>query len=83
MHYLALHMWREKSWAAEPSFGVLATRPAGSPLALLPAAVQGKGLGRFLMQLLELVGRKSGVARLMLTVFHQSAAAVALYRKLG
>ncbi|EFN54697.1 hypothetical protein CHLNCDRAFT_24426 [Chlorella variabilis] len=47
------------------------------------AAVQGKGLGRFLMQLLELVGRKSGVARLMLTVFHQSAAAVALYRKLG
>lgn len=53
------------------------------PSPLLPAAVQGKGLGRFLMQLLELVGRKSGVARLMLTVFHQSAAAVALYRKLG
>jgi hypothetical protein len=45
--------------------------------------VQGRGLGRFLMQLLELVGRRSGVARLMLTVFHENAAAVQLYRKLG
>lgn len=44
---------------------------------------QGKGLGRFLMQLLELIGRRSGVARLMLTVFHANEAAVALYRRLG
>ncbi|KAI3425014.1 hypothetical protein D9Q98_008396 [Chlorella vulgaris] len=47
------------------------------------AAVQGKGLGRFLMQLLELMGRRSGVARLMLTVFHDNVAATAMYRKLG
>jgi GNAT superfamily N-acetyltransferase len=45
--------------------------------------LQGKGLGRFLMQLLELVGRRSGVARLMLTVFHGNIGAVQLYRKLG
>jgi hypothetical protein len=35
------------------------------------------------MQLLELVGRRSGVARLMLTVFHGNTGAVQLYRKLG
>lgn len=45
--------------------------------------LQGKGAGRFLMQLLELMGRRSGVARLMLTVFHANAAATALYRRLG
>jgi ribosomal protein S18 acetylase RimI-like enzyme len=45
--------------------------------------VQGKGVGRFLMQLLELIGRRSGVARLMLTVFHDNQAAMQLYRKLG
>ncbi|KAL4424423.1 hypothetical protein ABPG77_005666 [Micractinium sp. CCAP 211/92] len=46
-------------------------------------AAQGKGVGRFLMQLLELIGRRSGVARLMLTVFHANVAATALYRRLG
>lgn len=45
--------------------------------------LQGKGLGRFLMQLLELIGRRSGVARLMLTVFHANTTAVALYKRLG
>lgn len=35
------------------------------------------------MQLLELVGRRSGVARLMLTVFHANTAALALYKRLG
>ena len=44
---------------------------------------QGKGLGRFLLTLLELMGRKAGVARLMLTVFHGNAAARAFYAKLG
>ncbi len=48
-----------------------------------PLLPQGKGLGRFLMQLLELVGRRSGVARLMLTVFHANTAALALYKRLG
>lgn len=48
-----------------------------------PPVPQGKGLGRFLMQLLELVGRRSGVARLMLTVFHANTAALALYKRLG
>ena len=45
--------------------------------------LQGKGLGKFLMLLLELIARKSGVTRLMLTVFHGNLAARALYRKLG
>ncbi|KAL4447745.1 hypothetical protein ABPG75_004964 [Micractinium tetrahymenae] len=44
---------------------------------------QGKGVGRFLMQLLELIGRRSGVARLILTVFHANTAATAMYRRLG
>lgn len=45
--------------------------------------LQGKGLGKFLMQLLELMGRKARVARLMLTVFHGNAAARGLYSRLG
>ena len=49
--------------------------PAGPP--------QGKGLGRFLMQLLELLGRRGSIDRLMLTVFHANTAATALYRRLG
>ncbi|GAB4821276.1 hypothetical protein N2152v2_008322 [Parachlorella kessleri] len=44
---------------------------------------QGKGLGKFLMQLLELVARKGRVTRLLLTVFHGNLAAQALYRRLG
>lgn len=47
------------------------------------APMQGKGLGKFMMQLLELIARRSGVARLMLTVFHGNSAARQLYRKLG
>ena len=35
------------------------------------------------MQLLELTARRSGLPRLMLTVFHANEAAVALYRRLG
>ena len=54
--------------------------PGLYPLAPL---LQGKGVGRFLMQLLELLGRRSGVARLMLTVFHANVGAVHMYRKLG
>lgn len=35
------------------------------------------------MQLFEFVGRRSGMARLMLTVFHANDAANALYKRLG
>lgn len=47
------------------------------------AAAQGKGLGFFLMRLLELLAWKSGVSRVMLTVFHANQVAVRLYCKLG
>lgn len=44
---------------------------------------QGKGLGRFLVQLLELIARQAGLARIMLTVMHANVAGQALYRRLG
>jgi ribosomal protein S18 acetylase RimI-like enzyme len=44
---------------------------------------QSKGLGKYLMQLVELITRKGGLTRIMLTVFHENTAAVALYNKLG
>ena len=44
---------------------------------------QGKGLGRFLVQLLELIARRSGLAKMMLTVMHANMAGQALYRRLG
>ena len=44
---------------------------------------QGRGLGRYLMQLTELISRKAGLARIMLTVFKENKAAIALYTKLG
>ncbi len=49
---------------------------------LAPAA-QGKGLGKFLVQLLELMARKSGLSKIMLTVMHANVAGQALYRRLG
>ena len=53
------------------------------PSPTLAHRAQGRGLGRFLMQLLELTARRSGLPRLMLTVFHANESAVALYRRLG
>ena len=44
---------------------------------------QGRGLGRYMLQLLELGARKAGVPRLMLTVLHGNTGAHALYRALG
>jgi ribosomal protein S18 acetylase RimI-like enzyme len=44
---------------------------------------QGKGLGKYLMQLLELTARKHGVTQLMLTVFTANTSGWALYKKLG
>lgn len=44
---------------------------------------QGKGLGRFLVQLLELIARRAGLAKIMLTVMHANLAGQALYRRLG
>lgn len=47
------------------------------------SAIQGRGVGRFLMQMTELIARKSGLARVMLTVFKTNAGANGLYSKLG
>ena len=47
------------------------------------SAIQGRGVGRFLMQMTELIARKSGLARVMLTVFRTNAGANGLYSKLG
>ena len=44
---------------------------------------QGKGLGKFLVQLLELIARRSGLAKIMLTVMHANVAGQALYKRLG
>lgn len=49
----------------------------------LAAAVQRAGLGRFLMQLLELVARRAGLAAINLTVQDCNEAARALYAGLG
>lgn len=46
-------------------------------------AVQGRGIGRFLMQSTELISRKAGLAKVMLTVFKANFAANGLYSKLG
>jgi len=44
---------------------------------------QGRGLGKFLMQLVELAARKVGVSAVMLTVFKANEAAAKLYGSLG
>jgi ribosomal protein S18 acetylase RimI-like enzyme len=44
---------------------------------------QGRGLGRFMMQVAELFARKAGLARVMLTVFTANEAARRLYAGLG
>ncbi|BDA45682.1 N-alpha-acetyltransferase 40 [Coccomyxa sp. Obi] len=49
----------------------------------LEAAVQRKGLGRFLMKFLELIARKAGMHEVMLTVLKANTAAAAMYAKLG
>ena len=46
-------------------------------------AAQGRGVGRFLMQAVEMVARQRGLAAVMLTVFRANAAAGAMYRALG
>ncbi|CAO2835399.1 unnamed protein product [Amaranthus hypochondriacus] len=46
--------------------------------------IQGKGLGKFLMQLLELIARKNSMAAIMLTVQRQNRSAMFFYTsKLG
>lgn len=49
----------------------------------LEAAVQRKGLGRFLMKFLELIARKAGMHEVMLTVLKANTTAGAMYAKLG
>lgn len=44
---------------------------------------QGRGIGKFLMQLVELIARKAGLGAVMLTVFKSNAGATGLYRSLG
>ncbi len=47
------------------------------------SSAQGRGIGRFLMQIAELISRKAGLAKVMLTVFKENSAANGLYSKLG
>jgi len=49
----------------------------------LSDTIQRKGLGKFLMQLLELIAWKYGMRRLVLTVFKANQAAVNFYKTLG
>lgn len=49
----------------------------------LEPSVQGKGLGSYLMDLLEQWAHRYGVRKLMLTCFQSNTAALAMYRKLG
>jgi ribosomal protein S18 acetylase RimI-like enzyme len=44
---------------------------------------QGRGVGRFLLQLAELISRKAGLTKVMLTVFTSNSTANGLYSKLG
>ncbi|KAL8765470.1 MAG: hypothetical protein Q9194_006555 [Teloschistes cf. exilis] len=45
--------------------------------------MQGQGIGRHLMTLVEEAGTKAGVAKSMLTVFVENQAAIEFYEKLG
>jgi ribosomal protein S18 acetylase RimI-like enzyme len=49
----------------------------------LAPRLQGKGLGRKLMEVAEQVGRNVGLEKVMLTVFRSNTAAVGMYTKLG
>ena len=44
---------------------------------------QGKGIGKYLMRLIDSIARKFDVPRLMLTVFRENTRAMAFYRRLG
>ncbi|KAG7396840.1 N-alpha-acetyltransferase 40 [Phytophthora boehmeriae] len=46
----------------------------------LASSVQGHGLGKFLMQLLQLVARKHGMELMVLTVFKSNTGAMRFYR---
>uniref|UniRef100_A0ACD5ZJF4 Uncharacterized protein n=1 Tax=Avena sativa TaxID=4498 RepID=A0ACD5ZJF4_AVESA len=48
----------------------------------LESTAQGKGLGKFLMQLIELIARKSQMGAVMLTVQKSNTEAMAFYNKL-
>lgn len=43
-------------------------------------SIQSKGMGKFLMKFLELIGRKAGLDALMLTVFCENEGARKLYK---
>ena len=45
--------------------------------------LRGSGLGRYLMDLVENVGRKAGMGKCMLTVFMSNEAARKFYERLG
>lgn len=47
------------------------------------SSIQGRGVGKFLMQLVELIARRAGLARVMLTSFTANSGANKLYSKLG
>lgn len=49
---------------------------------LVPQA-QRKGLGKFMMQVLELIGAKNGMERCLLTVMKENHGARAMYSRLG
>ncbi len=49
----------------------------------LSSTLQGKGIGKRLMQMMEEVGRRSGVEKAMLTSFKANKVALMFYEKLG
>ena len=49
----------------------------------LSPQLQGQGLGKKLMDMMEEVGRKAGVEKSMLTVFRRNEAARSFYERLG
>jgi len=49
----------------------------------LSPQMQGKGLGRFLMQICALIGAKNGMKKVVLTVFKANLDAINFFKKLG
>ena len=49
----------------------------------LRPAWQGKSIGQMLMKVVEYIGRKAGLSKIMLTVFKSNHKAIAFYNRLG
>ncbi|KAJ1547651.1 hypothetical protein HK405_005270 [Cladochytrium tenue] len=49
----------------------------------LVESARRRGIGRYLMSLLEAIGRREGTRKAMLTVFKSNSQALAFYSRLG